>query len=54
MTVEEAFVNCVKVMVRYITDIPFPGPDPPPLISQTKFENIIFRAMSATWQTNLL
>jgi hypothetical protein len=24
------------------------------LISQTKFENIIFRAMSATWQTNLL
>jgi hypothetical protein len=25
----EAFVNRVKVMVCYIEDIPFPGPDPP-------------------------
>jgi hypothetical protein len=25
----EAFVNRIKVMVRYITDIPFPGADPP-------------------------
>jgi hypothetical protein len=52
MTVE-AFVNCVKVMVRYITNIPFPGPDLP-LISQTKLKNIILRAMPTTWQTNFL
>jgi hypothetical protein len=41
MTVE-TFVNRVKVMVQYITSIPFPGPDPP-LISQTKLKNIIFQ-----------
>jgi hypothetical protein len=52
MTVE-AFVNRLKVMVCYVNDIPFPGPDPP-VVQQTKLKNIIFRAMSTTWQTNFL
>jgi hypothetical protein len=52
MTVE-AFTNCIKVMVRYINNIPFPGPDPP-TVSQTKLKNIIFCAMPVTWQTNFL
>jgi hypothetical protein len=52
MTVE-AFVNRLKVMVRYVDDIPFPGPDPPQ-VQQTKLKNIIFRAMPITWQTNFL
>jgi hypothetical protein len=52
MTVK-AFTNRVKVMVRYINDTPFPGPDPP-TISQTKLKNIIFHAMPATCQTNFL
>jgi hypothetical protein len=40
-------------MVRYVTDIPFPGPDPP-VVHQTKLKNIIFCAMPSTWQTNFL
>jgi hypothetical protein len=52
MTVE-AFVNRLKVMVWYVTDMPFPGPDPP-TVSQTKLKNIIFQAMPVTWQTNFL
>jgi hypothetical protein len=52
MTVE-AFVNRLKVMVRYVDNIPFPGPDPP-LVQQTKLKNIIFRPMPITWQTNFL
>jgi hypothetical protein len=52
MTVE-AFVNRIKVMTWYITDIPFPGADPP-IISATKLKNIIFRAMPTAWQTNFL
>jgi hypothetical protein len=53
MTVE-AFFNRLKVMVCYITDIPFPGPDPPSSVNNTKLKNIIFKAMPATWQTNSL
>jgi hypothetical protein len=49
----EALVNRIKVMVRYIRDIPFPGADPP-TISPTKMKNIIFRAMPVAWQTNFL
>jgi hypothetical protein len=52
MTVE-AFVNRIKVMTWYITNIPFPGADPP-IISATKLKNIIFRAMPTAWQTNFL
>jgi hypothetical protein len=52
MTVE-AFMNRIKVMSRYITDIPFPGADPP-VVSNTKLKNIIFRAMPPAWQTNFL
>ncbi len=52
MTVE-AFVNRVKVMVRYINDIPFTGQNPP-TINQTKLKIIIFRAMPSTWQTHFL
>jgi hypothetical protein len=43
MTVE-AFVNQVKVMVRYINNIPFPEPDPP-MVTTTKLKNIIFLAI---------
>jgi hypothetical protein len=50
----EAFLNRFKAMVRYIKDIPFPGPDPPPTINTTKLKNIIFRAMPVAWQTNFL
>ena len=49
----ESFVNRLKVMIRYIADIPFPGPEPP-LINQTKLKSIIFKAMPDTWQTNFL
>jgi hypothetical protein len=50
----EAFVNRIKVMVRYIGDIlPFSGADPP-TISQTKMKNIIFQAMPVAWQMNCL
>jgi hypothetical protein len=49
----EAFINGLKVMVRYINDIPFPGPDPPS-VNQTKLKNIIFRAMPVTWQATFL
>jgi hypothetical protein len=42
MTVEK-FVTRVKVMVKYITDIPFPGPNTP-MIDATKLEKIIFWA----------
>jgi hypothetical protein len=52
MTVE-AFVNRLKVMIRYVANIPFLGVDPP-TISQTKLKNIIFKAMPSTWQTNFL
>ncbi len=52
MTVE-AFVNRVKVMTRYITDIPFPGADPP-IVSATQLKNITFQAMAPAWQTNFL
>jgi hypothetical protein len=52
MTVE-AFTNRVKVMVRYINNIPFLGPDPP-TVSQTKLKSIIFRVMPVIWQTNFL
>jgi hypothetical protein len=52
MTVE-AFTDCIKVMVSYINNTPFPGPDPP-TVSQTKLKNIIFCVMPATWQTNFL
>jgi hypothetical protein len=52
MTVE-AFVNRLKVMVRYVNDIPFPAPDPP-MVNQTKLKDIIFRAMLGAWQTNFL
>jgi hypothetical protein len=52
MTVE-GFVNWLKVMVRYINNIPFPGQDPP-TVNQTKLKNIIFRAMPTAWQTNFL
>ncbi len=50
MTVE-AFVNRLKVMVRYVNDIPFPGLDPP-MVNQTKLKNIIFCAMPIALQTN--
>jgi hypothetical protein len=49
----EAFRNRVKVMVHYITDIPFPGPDPS-MVTTTRLKNIIFQAMSAAWQTSFL
>jgi hypothetical protein len=52
MTVE-AFVNHLKVVVRYVINVTFPGVDPP-TIAQTKLKNIIFKAMPATWQTNFL
>jgi hypothetical protein len=40
-------------MVRYVEDIPFPGPNPP-LVDATKLKNIIFCAMPPAWQTNFL
>jgi hypothetical protein len=43
MTVE-SFINRLKVMICYINDIPFPGPDPPS-INTTKFKNIIFSSI---------
>jgi hypothetical protein len=49
----KAFTNHVKVMVHYISDIPFLGPDPAPTISKTKLKNIVFHAMLVSWQTNL-
>jgi hypothetical protein len=49
----EAFVNCLKFMVRYIPNIPFPGVDPP-IVLQTKLKNILFKAMPSTWQTHFL
>jgi hypothetical protein len=49
----ENFVTRVKVMVRYVGDIPFPGPNPP-TVDDTKLKNIIFRAMPPAWQTNFL
>ncbi len=49
----KAFVNQMKVMTGYVTDIPFPGADPPVVIN-TKLKNIIFRAMPPAWQTNFL
>jgi hypothetical protein len=52
MTVE-AFVNRIKVMTPYITDIPFPGADPP-IVSATQLKNITFQAMAPAWQTNFL
>jgi hypothetical protein len=52
MTVK-AFINRVKVMVHYINDIPFPGPDSP-TVTPTKLKNIIFQAMPVAWQTNFL
>jgi hypothetical protein len=52
MTVK-AFVNHLKVMVRYVADIPFPGPSSG-LVQQTKLKHIIFHAMPITWQTNFL
>ena len=52
MTVE-IFINRVKVMVKYIGQIPFPGPTPP-TIDNTKLKHIIFRAMPITWQMNFL
>jgi hypothetical protein len=52
MTVE-AFVNRLKVMVRYVINIPFLGLDPP-TVSQTKLKNIIFKAMPVTWKTYFL
>jgi hypothetical protein len=52
MTVE-SFVNQLKVVARYVNDIPFPGQDPP-TVNQTKLENIIFRAMPVPWHINFL
>jgi hypothetical protein len=49
----EHFVTRVRVMVRNITDFPFPGPKPP-TVDSTKLKNIIFRAMPMPWQTNFL
>jgi hypothetical protein len=43
----------VKVMVWYVTNIPFPGPNPP-AVDDTKLNNIIFCAMPAAWQTKFL
>jgi hypothetical protein len=52
MTVE-SFVTRVKVMVWYMTDIPFPGPNPP-TVDPTKLKKIIFCAMPAAWQMHFL
>jgi hypothetical protein len=49
----ENFVTRVKVMVRYVKDIPFPGVNPL-TVDDTKLKNIIFRAMPPAWQTNFL
>jgi hypothetical protein len=49
----EHFVTRVRVMVRYLTNIPFPGPNPP-TVDSTKLKNIIFCAMLVPWQTNFL
>jgi hypothetical protein len=49
----ENFVTRVKVMVRYVEDIPFPGPNPL-TVDDTKMKNIISRAMLPAWQTNFL
>jgi uncharacterized membrane protein YgcG len=52
MTVE-AFVNQLKVMVWYVTDIPFPGPDPP-IVQQTKLKNIFFEPSQALGRRTFL
>jgi hypothetical protein len=53
MRTVKGFVYQLKVMVQYVTDMPFPGPDPP-MVNQTKLKNILFHAMPVAWQTNFL
>jgi hypothetical protein len=49
----ENFITRVKVMVRYVKDIPFPGVNPP-MVDDTKLKNIIFCTMLPAWHTNFL
>jgi hypothetical protein len=49
----EAFVQQLKAITRYITDLPFAGAQPP-MLNTTQIKNIVYKAMPATWQQHFI
>ena len=49
----EVFVQRLKTMARYVTDLPFVGAQPP-MLNNTQIKNIVYKAMPSTWQQHFI
>jgi hypothetical protein len=49
----ESFVQQLKTITRYVTNLPFTGAQPP-VLNNTQIKNIVFKAMPSTWQQHFI
>jgi hypothetical protein len=49
----EVFVQRIKTMARYVTELPFAGAQPP-MLNNTQIKNIVYKAMPAAWQQHFI
>jgi hypothetical protein len=49
----EVFVQQLKTIAQYVTDLPSAGTQPP-ILNNTQIKNIVYKAMPAAWQQHFL